>query len=77
MARFVAMRVLIAAGLLWALSVVTFLVYSWIPADPAGFLLDLRRAKPAEIGAGYLPDTRLAYVSVPSGQSTGIDITIP
>jgi peptide/nickel transport system permease protein len=51
MARFVVVRVVTALGLLFVLSTVTFLVYATIPADPAGFLVDIQHAKPGQIAA--------------------------
>jgi peptide/nickel transport system permease protein len=42
-------RAAVAVGLLFVLSIVTFLMYSKIPSNPAAFVLDLRRATPAQI----------------------------
>lgn len=42
-------RVGIAVVLLWILSVVTFAIYLKVPADPAGFIVDMQHASPAQI----------------------------
>jgi peptide/nickel transport system permease protein len=42
-------RLAIAVVLLWILSVVTFVIYLKVPADPAGFLVDMQHASPAQI----------------------------
>jgi peptide/nickel transport system permease protein len=42
-------RVGIAIVLLWILSVVTFAIYLKVPADPAGFIVDVQKASPAQI----------------------------
>jgi peptide/nickel transport system permease protein len=51
MARFVFIRIVTAIGLLFVLSTITFLVYATIPANPAGFLIDVQHAKPGQIAA--------------------------
>ena len=53
MARFIAVRLITAVCLLFALSMITFLVYATIPIEPAGFLVDLQHAKPAQIAAAH------------------------
>jgi peptide/nickel transport system permease protein len=53
MGRFVFVRVVTAAGLLLVLSLITFVVYATIPVEPAGFLIDLRHATPAQIAAAH------------------------
>ena len=53
MIRFVALRVVIAIGLLTALSLVTFIVYATIPVEPAGFLVDIQHATPEQIAAAH------------------------
>lgn len=40
MLRYVARRIAVAAVLLWLLTVVTFVIFHQIPADPADFLVD-------------------------------------
>ena len=47
--RYLARRVLIAIFLLWLLSVITFALYFTIPDEPAGFLVDVQHATPAQI----------------------------
>jgi peptide/nickel transport system permease protein len=42
-------RIGIAIVLLWILSVVTFAIYLKVPADPAGFIVDMQHASPAQI----------------------------
>jgi peptide/nickel transport system permease protein len=49
MAAYVARRVAVAVCLLFALSLITFLLESRIPANPAGFVLDLEHASPEQI----------------------------
>jgi peptide/nickel transport system permease protein len=44
-------RAVTAVLLLFVLSIVTFVVYATIPAEPAGFLVDIQRATPAQIAA--------------------------
>jgi peptide/nickel transport system permease protein len=64
MARFVTTRIVIAVCLLTALSLVTFVVYASIPVEPAGFLVDLQHATPAQIAAAHRAlglDHSLAY----------------
>ena len=46
-------RVGIAIVLLWILSVVTFAIYLKVPADPAGFIVDVQHASPAEIAKAH------------------------
>jgi peptide/nickel transport system permease protein len=46
-------RVGIAIVLLWILSVVTFAIYLKVPADPAGFIVDLQHASPAQIAHAH------------------------
>jgi peptide/nickel transport system permease protein len=46
-------RVAIAVVLLWLLSVITFAIYLKVPADPAGFLVDLQKASPAQIAKAH------------------------
>ena len=53
MGRFVAVRVVTAVCLLFALSMVTFAVYATIPVEPAGFLIDIQHAKPGQIAAAH------------------------
>src|SRR2546421_4768458 len=51
MGRFIAVRLVTAACLLFVLSMITFAVYATIPVEPAGFLIDIQHAKPAQIAA--------------------------
>jgi len=53
MAGYVLRRVGVAIVLLWILSVVTFAVYLKVPADPAGFIVDIRHASPAQIAHAH------------------------
>jgi peptide/nickel transport system permease protein len=46
-------RVGIAIVLLWILSVVTFAIYLKVPADPAGFIVDIQHASPAQIAQAH------------------------
>lgn len=49
MAAYVLRRLGVAVCLLFVLSVITFLMYSQIPANPAGFVIDLQHASRAQI----------------------------
>jgi peptide/nickel transport system permease protein len=46
-------RLGIALVLLWILSVVTFAVYTKVPADPAGFIVDIQHATPGQIARAH------------------------
>jgi peptide/nickel transport system permease protein len=46
---FVLRRLAVAAVLLWLLSVITFVIFLKIPANPAGFLVDVQHSSPAQI----------------------------
>jgi ABC-type dipeptide/oligopeptide/nickel transport systems, permease components len=46
-------RIGIAIVLLWILSVLTFVIYLKVPADPAGFLVDIQHASPAQIAQAH------------------------
>ena len=46
-------RVGVAIVLLWILSVVTFAIYLKVPADPAGFLVDIQHSSPAQIAQAH------------------------
>jgi peptide/nickel transport system permease protein len=46
-------RVGIAIVLLWILSVITFVMYLKVPADPAGFIVDIQKATPAQIAQAH------------------------
>jgi len=46
---FVLRRVLVAIALLWVISILTFFLFFKIPAEPAGFLVDLQKTTPAQI----------------------------
>jgi peptide/nickel transport system permease protein len=43
----------IAIVLLWVLSVVTFAIYTKVPADPAGFIIDIQHASPAQLARAH------------------------
>ena len=49
MSGYILRRVAIAIVLLWILSVVTFVIYLRVPADPAGFVVDIQHSSPAQI----------------------------
>jgi peptide/nickel transport system permease protein len=49
MIGYILRRLAIAVILLWILSVVTFVIYLKVPADPAGFLVDMQHSSPAQI----------------------------
>jgi peptide/nickel transport system permease protein len=53
MLPYVLKRLVVAVCLLFALTLVTFAMYSQIPADPAAFLIDLRLATPADIAKAH------------------------
>jgi peptide/nickel transport system permease protein len=53
MGRFIAVRVMTVAALLFVLSMIAFLIYATIPIEPAGFLIDVQHAKPEQIAAAH------------------------
>jgi len=53
MTGYVLRRVGVAIVLLWILSVVTFAIYLKVPADPAGFLVDIQHSSPAQIAHAH------------------------
>jgi peptide/nickel transport system permease protein len=53
MAGYILRRVGVAIVLLWILSIVTFAIYLKVPADPAGFLVDMQHASPAQIAHAH------------------------
>jgi peptide/nickel transport system permease protein len=53
MLGYVLRRGAIAIVLLWILSVVTFAIYMKVPADPAGFIVDIQHASPAQIAQAH------------------------
>ena len=53
MVGYVLRRVGIAIVLLWIVSVATFAIYMKVPADPAGFLIDMQHASPAQIAQAH------------------------
>jgi len=53
MVQFVTYRLATAVCLLFALTLVTFLVYATIPVEPAGFLVDIQHATPQQIAAAH------------------------
>jgi peptide/nickel transport system permease protein len=50
---FILRRLAIAVILLWILSVVTFVIYLKVPADPAGFIVDMQHSSPAQIANAH------------------------
>ena len=46
-------RLGVAVVLLWILSVITFAIYLKVPADPAGFLIDMQHASPQQIAQAH------------------------
>lgn len=46
-------RLAVAIVLLGVLSVITFVIYLKVPADPAGFLVDMQHASPAQIAKAH------------------------
>jgi peptide/nickel transport system permease protein len=46
-------RMGVAIVLLWILSIVTFAIYLKVPADPAGFIVDMQHASPAQIADAH------------------------
>jgi peptide/nickel transport system permease protein len=50
---YVLRRIGIAIVLLWILSVITFAIYLEVPADPAGFIVDLQHSSPAQIAQAH------------------------
>jgi peptide/nickel transport system permease protein len=50
---FVLRRLAVAVILLWILSVITFAIYLKVPADPAGFIVDMQHASPAQIAHAH------------------------
>jgi peptide/nickel transport system permease protein len=53
MLGYVLRRLAIAVVLIWILSVVTFVIYLKVPADPAGFLVDVQHSSPAQIAQAH------------------------
>ena len=53
MAGYILRRVGIAIVLIWILSVITFAIYLKVPADPAGFIVDIQHASPAQIAHAH------------------------
>jgi peptide/nickel transport system permease protein len=49
MVAYIIRRLLIAIVLVWLVSVITFVFYARVPEDTASFLLDMQKAKPAQI----------------------------
>ena len=46
-------RLGIAIVLLWLLATITFVIYMKVPQDPAGFLVDIQHASPAQIAQAH------------------------
>jgi peptide/nickel transport system permease protein len=53
MAGYILRRVGIAIVLIWILSVITFAIYLRVPADPAGFIVDIQHSSPAQIAQAH------------------------
>jgi peptide/nickel transport system permease protein len=53
MVGYILRRLGIAIVLIWILSVITFAVYLKVPADPAGFIVDVQHASPAQIAHAH------------------------
>src|SRR5437764_5151546 len=53
MLGYILRRIAVAFVLLWILSVITFVIYLKVPADPAGFLVDMQHASPAQIAKAH------------------------
>ena len=53
MTGYIVRRVGVAVILLWVLSVITFAIYLTVPQDPAGFLVDIQHASPAQIAHAH------------------------
>jgi peptide/nickel transport system permease protein len=53
MLGYVVRRLLVALVLVWLLSVITFVMYFKIPADPAGVLVDMQKATPDQIAKAH------------------------
>lgn len=53
MLGYVVRRLLVALVLVWLLSVITFFMFFKIPADPAGFLVDMQKATPDQIAKAH------------------------
>ena len=53
MIGFVLRRAAIAVVLLWILSAITFAIYLKVPADPAGFLIDIQHSSPQQIAHAH------------------------
>ena len=50
---FVLRRLVVAVILLWILSAITFAIYLKVPADPAGFIVDMQHSSPAQIAKAH------------------------
>jgi peptide/nickel transport system permease protein len=50
---YVLRRLAIALVLLWVVSLVTFFLYLKVPEDPAGFIVDIQKATPAQIAQAH------------------------
>ena len=53
MLGYVLRRLAIAVVLLWLLTVITFVIYLKVPQDPAGFIVDVQHASPAQIAQAH------------------------
>jgi peptide/nickel transport system permease protein len=53
MVGYILRRLGIAIVLIWILSVITFAIYLKVPADPAGFIIDIQHASPAQIAQAH------------------------
>jgi peptide/nickel transport system permease protein len=53
MAGYILRRFGIAIVLIWVLSVITFAIYLKVPADPAGFIVDIQHSSSAQIAQAH------------------------
>ena len=53
MIGFILRRLAVAVILLWILSAITFAIYLKVPADPAGFIVDMQHTSPAQIAKAH------------------------
>lgn len=53
MLGYVLRRLAVAVVLLWLLTVITFVIYLKVPQDPAGFVVDIQHASPAQIAQAH------------------------
>lgn len=53
MIPFILRRLGVALVLIWILSAITFAIYLEVPADPAGFIIDIQHATPAALARAH------------------------